>query len=243
LRALASKGKTELWKVGAIILGLLLILSNLYFTYSYGTWMALMVALLVVFWLKYRPFGSRVGLLILIFLGVIIIGQMKSQKLMDLENPGGRSSLDSRLMIWRSAGLMIKNNPLFGIGPGNFQNKYLEYQKYFPPYLEWAVPQPHNLFLAFWLEAGFIGMVGFVLLLVQFFRDNQKAIKNNHLYGTLCFAILLYFLVHGLVDTTYWRNDMAVLFWTVVAINYYLAVKSEAGGQEEKSSAKLKTIA
>ena len=27
-----------------------------------------------------------------------------------------------------------------------------EYQKHFPPYLEWAVPQPHNLYLAFWLQ-------------------------------------------------------------------------------------------
>ncbi|MDP1845651.1 MAG: O-antigen ligase family protein [Candidatus Moranbacteria bacterium] len=227
LQALASKKKAELWKVGAIISGLLLILLNLYLTKSYGAWLALAIVLIVIFWLKYRTFRHRIGLLILIFLAAIIIGQTKSQKLEGLANFGGRSSLDSRVMIWKSAGRMIKDNPLFGIGPGNFQNKYLEYQKYFPPYLEWAVPQPHNVFLAFWLEAGFIGLVGFVLLLAQFFKDNKKAIENNRLYGILCLAIIIYFLIHGLIDTTYWRNDMAFLFWTIIPVNCYLAIKNK----------------
>ena len=82
-------------------------------------------------------------------------------------------------MIWKSAGLMIKNNPLFGIGPGNFQEKYMEYQKYFPPYLEWAVPQPHNIFLAFWLESGLIGLAGFILLLLYFFAIIKERLMHN----------------------------------------------------------------
>ncbi len=231
LRASASKKKAELWKVGAIIFGLLLILLNLYFTKSYGAWLALAIVLGVVFWLKYKTFRPRVGILILIFLAAIIIGQMKSEKLNDLENFSGRSSLDSRIMIWRSAGLMIENNPLFGIGPGNFQNKYLEYQKYFPPYLEWAVPQPHNLFLAFWLEAGFIGLVGFGLLLVQFFKDNKKAIQHDREMALICLGIIIYFLAHGLIDTTYWRNDMAVVFWAIISVNYYLVSKNKTSVQ------------
>jgi len=211
--------------------GFALIGLNLYSTYSYGTWVAILVSLFAIFWLKCRTFRHRVGLLILIFLAAIIIGQMKIQKLEDLENFGGRSSLDSRIMIWRSAGLMIENNPLFGIGPGNFQNKYLEYQKYFPPYLEWAVPQPHNLFLTFWLEAGLIGLVGFVLLLVQFFKDNKKAIQHDREMALICLGIIIYFLAHGLIDTTYWRNDMAVVFWAIIAVNYYLASKNKTLAQ------------
>ncbi|HUD08661.1 MAG TPA: O-antigen ligase family protein, partial [Candidatus Saccharimonadales bacterium] len=218
------------WRKLLFLAGLFLLAVNLYFTYSYGTWMALAVAITVVFWLKHKTLRSRVGILILVFLAAIAIGQMRSQKMADLENMGGRSSIDSRIMIWKAAGLMIESNPLFGIGPGNFQNKYLEYQKYFPPYLEWAVPQPHNLFLAFWLEAGFLGLVGFVFLLVQFFKDNKKAIENNHLYGTLCFAVMLYLLVHGLIDTTYWRNDMAIIFWTIISINTFLSSKGKAQG-------------
>ena len=30
---------------------------------------------------------------------------------------------------------------------------------------------------------------------------------------------MLYFLIHGLVDTTYWRNDLAMVFWMMAAVN------------------------
>lgn len=222
----AFQGK-ELNKKILYALGFLLIGLNLYFTFSYGAWLAAGVSLGVVFWLKYSKFvKKRTTALLLVFLVVFLAWAINS-KFGSIEKEGLRSSLASRMMIWKSARLMIKNNPLFGIGPGNFQGEYLEYQKYFPPYPEWAVPQPHNLFLAFWLESGLAGLFGFVFLLVQFFRDNKKAIESNRLYGSLCLVLMLYFLIHGLVDTTYWRNDMAIIFWMVIAINLFLVSRKK----------------
>ncbi len=226
LRARVRKRKAELWKLMGIILGLILIFFNLYLTKSYGAWIAITLALVAVFWLKYRKIEARKYLAMVAIVLIIFLGAAGFSKLENIKNLGSRSSLASRVMIWESAGLMIEKNPIFGIGPGNFQNTYLEYQKYFSPYLEWAVPQPHNLYLAFWLESGLFGLAGFLWLIWLFFKDNKKAIINNRSYGILCLAIILYFLIHGLVDTTYWRNDMAILFWAVVAANVYLANNS-----------------
>jgi O-antigen ligase len=75
-----------------------------------------------------------------------------------------RSSFSSRTMIWTSALHIARDNPILGIGPGNFQGKYLEYQSFYPPYLEWAVPHPHNIFLTFWLFSGILGLVGFLVV-------------------------------------------------------------------------------
>jgi O-antigen ligase len=205
------------------ILSLALIGMSLYFSYSYGAWLAVAVSLITIIWLKYSKKEHKKYLVIFAILLVVFLAGASIGKYKNIESLGERSSLASRIMIWKSAGLMIESNPFFGIGPGNFQEKYLEYQKYFPPYLEWSAPQPHNIFLAFWLESGILGLVGFILLLVYFFRDSKIAIKNNRDLGILFLAIMIYILAHGLVDTTYWRNDLAVVFWVIVVMNVCLA--------------------
>jgi O-antigen ligase len=228
LADLSAKGKFEPWKRWMVIFGLALIIINLYLTKSYGAWLAISVALGVYFCLKYNKISQRRYLAVFLVILIFLLSWASFLKYKSVANLGSRSSLESRLMIWKSAGLMIKDNFLLGIGPGNFQNNYLEYQKYFPPYLEWAVPQPHNLFLAFWLEAGLLGLVGFIWLLILFFRDNKKTIANNREAGILLLAIMIYILLHGLVDTPYWRNDLAVVFWAMVGINRYLSDKDSS---------------
>ena len=207
-------------------LGILLITTNLYLTKSYGAWLALTIALAVIFWLKYGKIVQKKYLAIFAIILIIFLAWASIYKYKSIANLGERSSLASREMIWKSAGLMIENNPLFGIGPENFQEKYLEYQKYFPPYLEWSAPQPHDIFLAFWLESGMVGLIGFLILLFYFFRDNKIAIQANRDLGILFLAIMTYILIHGLIDTTYWRNDLAVVFWVVVSANFFLSEKN-----------------
>jgi len=150
----------------------------------------------------------------------VLATQANNPKLSKLTAP--RSSLESRITIWHSASRILKDNPIFGIGQGNFQDKYLEYQKYFPPYLEWAVPQPHNLYLAFWLESGILGISGFLLIIIVWIKNITSEIKNQKNSRTLLAAtllsIILYILIHGLVDTPYWKNDLSVIFWIIFSL-------------------------
>ncbi len=131
-----------------------------------------------------------------------------------------RSSIASRFMIWRAAVNILYDHPLWGIGVGTFQEYYLSYQKYFEPYLEWAVPQPHNILLATWLQVGLIGLVGFVIVIAAFFRQVWKGRNEQSkkaLYAALLGAIVAV-LVHGLIDTPVWKNDLAVLFWSFLVL-------------------------
>ena len=132
----------------------------------------------------------------------------------DLLSADSRSSLSSRMMIWKASVKMLENNLIFGIGPGNFQKTYLEYQKFYPPYLEWAVPHPNNLYLTFWLSGGILGVVGFLGLVFFWLKDIFVKIKtesNEILFITL--GIMLIILLHGIFDTTYFKNDLAIIFW------------------------------
>jgi len=206
-----------------IIFGIALLLVSLLLTFSFAAWAGAAVSLgVMAFLLAPRKLPVAVWIFAAT-LTLLLLSQTANEKINNLFLKNGRSSLDSRIQIWKSSGAMIKNSPIFGIGPANFQERYLEYQKYFPPYLEWAVPQPHNLFLAFWLEAGVLGLVGFIGLIIKFFKDNKKAIVNNRLAAALCASTIVYYLAHGLLDTTYWRNDMAILFWMFIALNFYLS--------------------
>jgi len=189
------------------------IAASLYMTYSYAAWVAVITSLAIAEAsargkniLKSKVFWSGVTLLILLFLA-----QWSSSKMKDAYGLSERSSLASRLMIWKAAGKLVTDNPFWGIGPGNFQNKYLEYQKFYPPYLEWAVPHPHNLFLTFFLYSGLSGFIGFVWLSTIWFRS--VITKENSQLKFAFLALMAYVFIHGLVDTTYFKNDLAMLFW------------------------------
>jgi putative inorganic carbon (HCO3(-)) transporter len=193
----------------------------IYLTYSYGAWLGLLGALVFLlgagllkgFLKEKKSFLYLVGFVfLLIILGFLLqIPSQKFQGILDLSYP----SLKSRLVIWQSAWEIIKDHPLIGIGPGMFQKYYLDYQSRFAPYPEWAVPQPHNLFLAFWLQVGLLGLVGFIWLLVQFFRS-----LTPKKLSIILMATIVSILIHGLVDTTYWKNDLSVIFWLIIALDY-----------------------
>ena len=214
--------KRKKWKI-AWLLGLIMISSAIYFTYSYGAWLGIIFCLWL--WMMFFLKGKArilgiIGLIAVIF--ILTVFQLDSQKFKNLiESP--RSPLQSRIMLWQAALRIGTDNFFLGIGPGMFQKYYLDYQKYFIPYLEWAVPQPHNILLAFWIQNGVFGVVGFVLLVFWFFKNGilRKNAGNRGLYALLM-LIMVYFLAHGLVDTTYWKNDLSLVFWLIIFLAVYL---------------------
>jgi O-antigen ligase len=200
-----------------LVQGLLFIV--IYLTYSYGAWLGLLAGFVFLVISQSNKKIALTFFLIAVFCFVTQIPSQKFQSLLDSSYP----SLESRLVIWQSAGEIIKDHPLIGIGPGMFQKYYLDYQLRFEPYPEWAVPQPHNLFLAFWLQAGLFGLIGFIWLLVVFFKSAVSKKVRDDAFGFLPFilmAVMIYTLAHGLIDTTYWKNDLSVIFWLIIVLNY-----------------------
>jgi len=223
---------------------LIIIFIPLYFTYSYGAFLGiaavivcLVIPLLRGGWgcvkkLHNPPLAppergiingksvnfTAIILCLLILSSFLFLSADKFQQIADSEN---RSSFHSRLMIWNVSKEILRDNFIFGIGPGTFQKVYLSYANKFDElYLEWAVPQPHNIFLAFWLQTGIIGLLGFILILVWFFQSGLKYKNNNIQYpiSNILILLMIYFIIHGLIDTTYWKNDLSLMFWILTGI-------------------------
>lgn len=213
LQGLGSRRKSLFFLMGIVFLGALLVC-----TQSYEVFFALVIVMAIFLMRHYRRMSFRMimALSAAVLFATLAFLSLSGEKWRGILAEDNRSSWASRQMIWHSAARMIADSPLTGIGPGNFQGQYLAYQRYFPPYLEWSVPHPHNMFLDIWLEGGILGVCGFVGL---FFSGGVRSLRNfldkkneGRISPSLTFLILVYFLCIGMTDVPFLGNGLAYFF-------------------------------
>jgi O-antigen ligase len=87
----------------------------------------------------------------------------------------GRSSSEMRLDLWKIGIAMVEDNPLFGVGPGNFPFKITQYGAEIVPnendLLFLSDRATHNTFINIASELGMIGLFLFMALIVKAYRD------------------------------------------------------------------------
>lgn len=119
------------------------------------------------------------------------------------------TSLDSRQEIWKVATTFIQEEPLAGIGIKGFHERYeQQVGRIIGVPVEWSVPEPHNLYMGWWLNFGLAGLLGMLCIVVS-------ALKKAP-YGLG--VVLVGVLVHGLVDTPFFKLELALLFWLYIAL-------------------------
>ncbi len=158
------------------------------------------------------------------------------------------NSISVRGQLWSVAGYLIIQETLFGLGLGQFEPAYQavlhkRLQAFaecgdlakcssinilkigawsFPfsggkPLPEFVFRDPHNWILSFWLNTGLLGLISFIGLHVwlarKFFRSK---VVDAHTQA-LALAVLS-LLLFGLVDTIYWKNDLATLHWILIVL-------------------------
>ncbi|MFA7088165.1 MAG: O-antigen ligase family protein [Patescibacteria group bacterium] len=83
---------------------------------------------------------------------------------------------------------------------------------------------PHNIFLNFWSELGLLGALLFIWIIIKHSYSSLKLTiaygreKKPEKYLALgLLAAMVAIIIHGLVDVPYFKNDLSVLFWLIVA--------------------------
>ncbi len=154
---------------------------------------------------------SIVGIIILLSVGAVVA--LRADSL--LKEPV-RSSVASRVIIWDVAHTIIQRNPLQIHGLGTFEQAYLREQTLYPPFLEWAVPTPHNLWLMMWFSGGLGALFCFLVLFSGALLRAFFATKNTHsIFALALGSALLIIGIHGMVDTPVFGNDLGTIFWTL----------------------------
>lgn len=117
-----------------------------------------------------------------------------------------------RLALWQGTANLLMHNPITGAGLAGFQIKYPEYK--LNRHTE-ALLYSHNLFLDFWCQLGILGLIWLIWVVFKFFktRPHNYDPRNIILNAAMCGI-----LVYGLVDVPYFKNDLALIFWTLLAL-------------------------
>jgi O-antigen ligase len=132
---------------------------------------------------------------------------------------------------------MLRDHPIFGAGISGYQTVMVHYRtRNLHP-----EPYAHNIFLTTWSEVGLIGLAAFTVILVGLlWRAWRNFGSAPDLYRPLLwgmFGAWVVFVVHGLVDSPYWKNDLSLEFWILAALEVMAiaGVKSERLRAEPKS--------
>lgn len=190
------------WGLGAV--GLLLSLSR-------GGWLGLLAAavLFVIISMNKRLMLAGLGLLIVLGLIVVAVPNLRYRVLLPFH---GEKSSVARLSLWDTGTKMIKDSPLVGKGLLGFNTNWEKYNT--DPGLN-PYPAPHNIFLNFWIETGLLGLISFCV--ISFFAF-VKGVKNRRNLFALGLALsIVAIFVHGQIDVPYLKNDLALLFWIMLA--------------------------
>jgi O-antigen ligase len=139
-----------------------------------------------------------------------------------------------RRVIWTETAAMLQDHWLWGAGFGGYRTAMENYHT--ARYLEIFL-YPHSLVLNFWTEMGLLGVVSFLaigicmgILLLKIWRHTRHSLSiNGREVKWLALGLLMslsVIAIHGLVDVPYFKNDLAVFFWTLLGLTVVLYTSS-----------------
>ncbi|MFH1045508.1 MAG: O-antigen ligase family protein [Candidatus Omnitrophota bacterium] len=220
-------------KIVALILGVCLAVSALalILTKSLAAVIIFLLALALFFFLLIRDYGVlitrkrfmrqvRTVILIAALLFVTISGfYLKPRLKYFLDFQEMQNSLVQRSYYWQASVAAIKDYPLTGTGWRAFGLVYKQYKTAQANISHYS----HNFFLQIMAETGPLGLIGFLWFLGVFFRQGLANVKKKAAsaagfgisVGLFCAGCA--FLLHNLVDLSFYYSQAAFLWWIVLA--------------------------
>jgi len=219
---LGSIGTSKGAKSLALFLVLLAAYLCLFFTFSRGAWVAMLISVVALF-LFYKQ--KKVILLVLALIALISLPEYNHiMSRMSLYLFKEDTSSVYRWQIWQGAWKIIEKNWLLGVGLGNFSTALTHYL----PVKSFQVFHAHNTYLHLLAETGLVGFIGAAIFYgtTVSVAYHAYATSANQEVGNLGLGILVSLfgiLVHGVVDATLFAPQLTVFFWILAGLARNLA--------------------
>lgn len=130
------------------------------------------------------------------------------------------NSVADRIIWWKTAYLIFKENIFFGCGLGNYMTLF----KAFRPELVIGTLYAHNIFLELLAEIGIVGLLSFVVLLFSFYKkfiENILKEKDKSFYIYIAISITS-FIAINLVDYNFFVPANMIMFFIVFSSMFYV---------------------
>jgi putative inorganic carbon (HCO3(-)) transporter len=229
--------KSNLVKKIFYIICSLIVLLCLIFTGSRGGYIAFIAQLgasffvLISFILKrFKSKNKKSTISIIIFSGVLLTGILMfmfpviTERLMTIFTLREHSSNSYRVNVWVSCLNMLKDNYFIGIGPGNATFR-LAYGLYMISGFDALAA--YNILLEFAVEAGILGfLIAILIFLTSFLKLHFIFWDRGSILGLGIFISLLGVFIHGMFDTIFFRPQVFIPFWVLIAAIAKLEKKS-----------------
>ena len=130
------------------------------------------------------------------------------------------SSNSFRFNVYQSSFNMFKENWLLGIGCGNrnFREIYGIYMR-----TGFDALSAYNIFLEIAVESGIFALIAFIGFIISTLVDGVKMLLKSAdtkqvIFLSAAVISICAVMIHGLVDTVFFRPQLQFIFWTMAAI-------------------------
>ena len=160
-----------------------------------------------------------------------------------------KKSSYERLELWRNSLKMIKENPILGVGTGNWQIHFPKYglNNFGDEKVKQGITtfqRPHNDFLWVLCETGIIGLITYLLIFAIIIYYLIKLIRggsNSFMYATLLATVIGYMCI-AFVDFPIERIEhqlMLGIIFSIVTANFFKEFKTANANKNYERRSKI----
>jgi putative inorganic carbon (HCO3(-)) transporter len=221
-------------KIVYIFLSLLL-LTNLLMTFSRNALLGFGLGILVLALIySIKLIFALGGFSVLMFLIPSVLQRFKDVTSL--------SQNESRIKLWKTAIMMIKEHPILGVGNGNYVSRYNEYVIKYKElkYQSYQNYPAHNSYLKVQSELGIIGIISFLAIVLTALSRVKKlyTTTTDRFYKPFYMGVMasmVAFLFMNLSDNLFFVPKATTYFWFLLATVEALLNHNKKGVHERST--------
>lgn len=197
----------------------LLFLFNLIFTSTRGSWLGFGIGLFVISIIRYRKMLLAIPVLLA---AVFILPATRARflSIFDIHNVTD----GTRMKLWKTGLEMFKDNPVLGVGNGNYLYRYRDYiSEYHDLYAGRTIFTTHNSYIKMFAELGSIGGVLFITIYASLTYITCMVYRFTKRYKLVSLAFIGFwcaYLFQNFLNNLMFIPQLNVLVWIIAAMLY-----------------------